>query len=79
MMEATTLCLNNDVLMPRVGLGTYRASESDVIKAVMWADKAGLKLIDTASIYKVGGRYLERRPCAGSTLFAGPYGRLSFD
>lgn len=53
-MEDASICLNNQVYMPSIGLGTYRASAFDVMDAVLWASQAGLRLIDTASIYRVG-------------------------
>lgn len=52
-MESTVIMLNNGVQMPKVGLGTYRASGQPVIDAVSWALESGISLIDTASIYKV--------------------------
>ncbi len=74
-MEGPVLCLNNNVKMPQIGLGTYKASGSDVVNAVLWATEAGMKLIDTASIYKVrfharvsqGYRYTMNKLCISCT------------
>ncbi|QWB99894.1 aldo/keto reductase [Mycoplasmatota bacterium] len=43
--------LNNDVLMPIIGLGTFRSKEEDAYNAVLTALKAGYRHIDTAAIY----------------------------
>ena len=40
------------VIMPRVGLGTFRARGSDAVAAITAALCAGFRHIDTASIYK---------------------------
>ena len=57
------ITLNNQVRMPRVGLGTFKSKGRDVHEAVQAALQAGLRLIDTASIYKVNdpteGRFLK--------------------
>lgn len=52
-MESATITLNNGVAIPRVGLGTFRARGADVQAAVKAALAAGIRHIDTASIYKV--------------------------
>lgn len=39
--------------MPLIGLGTFTSRGLEVQHAVKWALEAGIKLIDTASIYKV--------------------------
>lgn len=44
--------LANGVLIPRLGLGTFRARDEDVRKAVQCALQCGYNHIDTASIYK---------------------------
>lgn len=44
--------LHNGVLMPIIGLGTWRSSEEDAYSAVLSALKAGYRHIDTAMIYK---------------------------
>ncbi len=38
--------------MPRIGLGTYRITDSEARKATEWALEAGYRHIDTASVYK---------------------------
>jgi len=43
--------LNNDVEMPRFGLGTWKTKGKDAINAVKWAIEAGYIHIDTASLY----------------------------
>eukprot|EP00798_Chlamydomonas_sp_ICE-L_P002779 gene2779-12656_t len=48
----TTIPLRNGVLLPRVGLGTFKVAGGDVHTAVTAALDAGLRHIDTASIYK---------------------------
>ena len=49
--EATQL--NNGLLMPTLGLGTYQARGPSVASAVSWAVHYGVRHIDTASIYRV--------------------------
>jgi len=44
--------LQNGVEMPRIGLGTFRVRGNDVEIAVSAALDAGLRCVDTASIYK---------------------------
>jgi diketogulonate reductase-like aldo/keto reductase len=44
--------LNNDVLMPIIGLGTFRSKEEDAYNAVLSALRAGYRHIDTAAIYQ---------------------------
>ena len=47
-----TVMLANGVSMPRLGLGTYKTAEGDVVvEAVRTALDAGYRLIDTASLY----------------------------
>ncbi len=43
--------LNNGVLMPIVGLGTFRSKNEEVYQAVLDAFEAGYRHIDTAMIY----------------------------
>ena len=45
--------LANGVDLPRIGLGTFRATGNDVKTAVTAAFKHGIYHIDTAAIYKV--------------------------
>ncbi|WP_025730253.1 aldo/keto reductase [Atopobacter phocae] len=44
--------LNNGVVVPSIGLGTWQSSEEDAYFAVTEALKAGYRHIDTASIYR---------------------------
>ncbi len=45
--------LNNGVLMPWLGLGTYQTPPGDVAeKSVIWALEVGYRHIDTASLYR---------------------------
>lgn len=49
---ASTVTLNNGVLMPRLGLGVWQAKAGDEVRsAVGWALEAGYRHIDTASVY----------------------------
>lgn len=49
---ASTVALNNGVLMPRFGLGVWQArAGTEVHNAVRWALEAGYRHIDTAHIY----------------------------
>lgn len=43
--------LNNGVLMPRFGLGVWKAKGQEVVDAVAWAIEAGYRHIDTAAVY----------------------------
>jgi diketogulonate reductase-like aldo/keto reductase len=56
MHSDVAITLNSGVLLPRVGLGTFKARGSDVYNAVRVALSAGYRHIDTAAIYKVGRR-----------------------
>lgn len=48
-----TITLNNGILMPRLGLGVYKATgENEVENAIRDAVTVGYRLIDTASAYK---------------------------
>jgi len=49
MLQAT---LNNGVIMPLVGLGTFQANSEEAKLAVSWALDAGYRRIDTAAIYR---------------------------
>lgn len=49
---AGTITLNNEVSIPRLGLGTYEADQGgEVEQAVAWALDCGYRSIDTASAY----------------------------
>ncbi len=51
--EASEFILNDNHIMPKVGLGVYKIqSDDDAMLAVDTAVKAGYRLIDTASVYK---------------------------
>ena len=48
----TTITLNNDLIVPQIGLGVWQIEDGDeVYSAVTAALKAGYRLIDTAAIY----------------------------
>ena len=49
--KAPEIRLNNGVLMPAAGLGTYSLRGSDCVNAVRAALLSGCRLIDTASFY----------------------------
>lgn len=46
-----TVKLNSGYDMPVLGIGTFRLSQQQAENSVYWALKAGMRLIDTASIY----------------------------
>ena len=46
-----TVKLNNGVLMPLLGIGTFTLSNEQAADSVCWALEAGYRLIDTASFY----------------------------
>lgn len=46
------LQLNNGVTIPAIGLGTFRAKDSEAYEAVKHALKVGYRHIDTAAIYQ---------------------------
>jgi len=49
----STISLNNDVQIPRLGLGTYLASDGGEAKrAVLYALEIGYRHIDTARMYE---------------------------
>ena len=45
------ITLNNGQKMPRVGLGTWKASTLKTKEAILTAVKSGYRLIDTANDY----------------------------
>lgn len=49
--DIPTTTLNNGVVMPMFGLGTWQSKPNEVSKAVEYALKSGYKHIDTAAIY----------------------------
>jgi diketogulonate reductase-like aldo/keto reductase len=50
---ATTVKLNNGVMMPSMGLGTFKSSPGKETRdSVLWALEAGYRHIDTATIYQ---------------------------
>jgi len=49
--KESEVVLNNGVVMPTVGLGTYEMSRKDCRAAVRIALKTGYRMIDTAAIY----------------------------
>ena len=48
--ETGTVILNNGVIMPILGIGTFSLSDSEAEESVYWALRAGYRLIDTARI-----------------------------
>ncbi len=51
-VQTETLKLNNGVLLPRVGLGVFRAPQGEVTRqAVSEALHLGYRHIDTAAVY----------------------------
>jgi diketogulonate reductase-like aldo/keto reductase len=45
--------LNNGVLIPKIGFGTYKVEDGqETVNSVKWALEAGYRHIDTASIYR---------------------------
>lgn len=51
-MNIPTILLNNDVAIPQLGLGVWKASDEEAEDAVTMAINTGYRLIDTASIYQ---------------------------
>lgn len=47
----TTIQLNDEIKIPQVGLGVFRASADEAENAVTWALEAGYRHIDTAKAY----------------------------
>lgn len=47
-----TITLNNNVVMPALGLGVYQSSPTETVEAVSEALRMGYRLIDTASAYQ---------------------------
>lgn len=48
-----SFALRNGVVLPAVGLGTYKANGESLSKAVQWALDCGIQHIDTALGYRV--------------------------
>ena len=46
------ITMNNGIMIPCIGYGTYKTSDEDVYEAVLSAVKAGYRHIDTAAYYK---------------------------
>ncbi|MGE4571304.1 MAG: aldo/keto reductase [Candidatus Izemoplasmatales bacterium] len=66
------LKLNNDTLMPVIGLGTFRSKDEDAYNAVLTALKAGYRHIDTAAVYgneEAVGRAIKDSKVKRSELF----------
>lgn len=48
----TTITLNNEIPMPRLGLGTYGIDQGDEVEeTITWTLECGYRSIDTASVY----------------------------
>ena len=52
-MTTTGWRLSNGVILPKVGLGTYRARGESLVQAIQCALDAGIEHIDTALGYRV--------------------------
>ncbi len=66
------LKLNNGVMMPYVGIGTYLLSPSDAENSVYNALKCGYKLVDTANAYvneRAVGRGMKKSGLKRSEIF----------
>ena len=50
-LESATVTMNNGVVMPILGIGTYALSSEQAENSVYWALRDGYRLIDTARIY----------------------------
>ena len=50
-LESATVTMNNGVVMPILGIGTYALSSEQAENSVYWALRDGYHLIDTARIY----------------------------
>ncbi len=46
------ITLNNDIKIPAIGLGTWKAKPQEVYQAIRWAIKVGYRLFDCAQIYE---------------------------
>ena len=69
-MRYTTL--NNNEIIPTLGIGTYRIRPTDAEHSVEYALKNGYQLIDTANIYmneKAVGRAIEKSGINRSEIF----------
>ena len=51
-MIERNITLSNGLEMPRIGLGTFKAMPDDISRMVTASVSSGIRLIDTASIYK---------------------------
>jgi len=51
-MNIPTITLNNNVPIPQLGLGVWRANDEEAEHAVSMAINAGYRLIDTATVYQ---------------------------
>lgn len=51
-MDIPTITLNNNVPIPQLGLGVWRASDEEAEHAVTMAINSGYRLIDTAMVYQ---------------------------
>ena len=69
-MKYTTL--NDNAIMPTLGIGTYRIRPTDAERSVEHALKNGYRLIDTANIYlneKAVGRAIKKSGIDRSEIF----------
>lgn len=51
MADTAYTTLNDGHKMPQLGLGVWRASDSEAEQAVTWALDAGYRMVDTAALY----------------------------
>lgn len=68
----TIVTLNNGVIMPRLGFGTWKLDDEEVEKAVLTALETGYRLIDTASVYnneKGVGRAIKKSSLQREDIF----------
>lgn len=71
-MAVPTIKLNNNVVIPQLGLGVWKASDDEAEHAVGEALKAGYRLIDTAAVYgneKGVGKAIRNSTVARKDLF----------
>ena len=65
--DLAKLTLNNGVALPALGLGVYRSSAEETLRAVSTALAAQYRLIDTAAAYRNEAQVVKRSAAAVST------------
>jgi len=71
-VDIPTITLNNNAVIPQIGLGVWRASDEEAERAVLMAIDAGYRLIDTATVYQNErgvGRAIAATPVPREELF----------